>query len=54
MKRAGIHHIGLATHTAEETIKFYTEITGRNLSLHDKLHPAASPIDSLAEAPIRG
>lgn len=39
MNRAGIHHIGLATHDAEATIKFYTEILGWDLSLNDKLHP---------------
>jgi catechol 2,3-dioxygenase-like lactoylglutathione lyase family enzyme len=41
MKRAGVHHIGLATHKAEETIKFYTEVMDWDFSLNDKLHPAA-------------
>jgi len=41
MKRAGIHHIGLATRNAEETIKFYTEIMGWDFSLNDKLHPGS-------------
>jgi catechol 2,3-dioxygenase-like lactoylglutathione lyase family enzyme len=41
MPRAGIHHIGLATHDAEGTIKFYTEIMGWPLALNDRLEPPA-------------
>jgi catechol 2,3-dioxygenase-like lactoylglutathione lyase family enzyme len=39
MPRAGVHHVGLVTHNAEETIAFYTRFLGWKLVLNDVLRP---------------
>jgi len=41
MARHGVHHIGLATHDPEATIKFYTEKLGWTYVLNDLLRPGS-------------